>query len=163
MSYPKTIKELEEEDKRKKNEGNTKNKQNKQKSRANKDIPKSNKDKNKQKNNNKMTNKINVQESDFQDKVIEKSREIPIVVDYWAPWCGPCVMIGPVLEKLSEEYDGKFILAKVNVDENPVISQLYNIMSIPSVKMFKDGKIVDEFIGVIPEPAIKEWIDKNIE
>ena len=105
---------------------------------------------------------IDVTDADFQEKVIEKSKEVPVVVDFWATWCMPCLMISPVLDKLSEEYKGKFILAKVNVDENPMISRSFGIMSIPTVKMFKDGKIVDEFVGAIPEPAIRQWLEKNI-
>jgi len=71
-------------------------------------------------------------------------------------------MLGPVLEKFAEEYKGKFVLAKINVDENPQVSQGYNIMSIPSVKMFKGGVVVDEFVGALPELSIKQWLDKNL-
>ena len=111
---------------------------------------------------NEIITKIDVTDADFQEKVIEKSKEVPVVVDFWAVWCMPCLMISPVLEKLSEEHKGKFVLAKVNVDENPMISRAFGIMSIPTVKMFKDGKIVDEFIGAIPEPAIRQWLERNI-
>ncbi len=110
----------------------------------------------------KMETKIEVNDNNFEKEVIERSKTVPVVVDYWAVWCAPCLMIGPVLEKLAEEYNGKFVLAKLNVDENPVTSQKYGIMSIPSVKMFKDGKIVDEFVGAMPEPMIKQWVDKNV-
>jgi len=106
--------------------------------------------------------KIDVNDSSFEREVIEKSKEVPVVIDFWAPWCAPCLMLGPVLEKFAEEYKGKFILAKVNVDENPQISQGYNIMSIPSVKMFKGGVIVDEFVGALPELSVKQWLDKNL-
>ena len=105
---------------------------------------------------------IEVNDEDFKEKVIEKSKKIPIVVDFWASWCTPCLMIGPVLESLVSEYNGKFILAKMNVDEGRKTSQKYGIMSIPSVKMFRNGRVVDEFIGAIPEPVIKKWLDKNI-
>jgi len=106
--------------------------------------------------------KIDVNDTSFERDVIEKSKEVPVVIDFWAPWCAPCLMLGPVLEKFAEEYKGKFILAKVNVDENPQISQGYNIMSIPSVKMFKGGVIVDEFVGALPELSVKQWLDKNL-
>jgi len=106
--------------------------------------------------------KIEVNDGNFEEKVIKQSNEIPVVVDFWATWCTPCVMLGPTLEKLAVENKGKFILAKLNVDGNPVTSQRYGIMSIPAVKMFKDGKVADEFVGVIPEPSVREWIDKNV-
>ena len=106
--------------------------------------------------------KINVNDSNFEKEVIEKSKETPVIVDYWATWCTPCLMLGPTLEKLAKEFEGKVILAKLNVDENPVTSQTYAVMSIPSVKMFKDGKIVDEFVGALPEEMVKPWIEKNI-
>jgi putative thioredoxin len=105
---------------------------------------------------------IEVNDQNFQEKVIEKSKKIYIVVDFWSNWCAPCLMLGPILEKLAKEYNGKFILAKANVEKSRKISQIYGIMSIPSVKMFKDGKIIDEFIGAIPEPMVRKWLDKNI-
>jgi putative thioredoxin len=74
----------------------------------------------------------------------------------------PCLMLSPILEKLAKEYNGKFILAKLNVDENRITSQKYGIMSIPSVKLFKNGKVVDEFVGALPEPSVREWLNKNI-
>ena len=103
-----------------------------------------------------------VNDNNFQEKVIEKSKEIPVVVDFWATWCMPCLMLGPVLEKLAEEYKGKFILVKVNVDVARETAMKYGIMSIPSVKMFKNGEIVDEFIGALPEGRVKEWLEKNL-
>jgi len=111
----------------------------------------------------KMEIKIDVNDSNFEKEVIEKSKQVPVVVDLWAPWCTPCLMLGPILEKLVDEYKGKFILAKLNVDENPFVSQKYQVRSIPSVKLFKDGKLVDAFIGAIPEPQVRAWITKNID
>lgn len=105
---------------------------------------------------------ITVNDNNFEKEVIEKSKEIAVVVDYWAPWCAPCLTLGPIIERLIKEHQGKFILAKINVDENPIISQKYEIRSIPNVKMFKNGKLVDGFIGAIPESQIRNWIEKNI-
>ena len=105
---------------------------------------------------------IEVNDANFQQEVIEKSKEVPVVVDFWAVWCGPCVMISPILEKLAKEYEGKFILAKLNVDENPTVSRNYGIMSIPSIKMFKNGEVTDEFVGAMPEPIVRQWLEKNL-
>jgi len=99
----------------------------------------------------KMKTKIEVDDNNFNEMVIEQSKKIPVIVDFWAPWCMPCNMLSPVLEKFAEEYQGKFILAEVNVDEARTAAQEYGIMSIPSVKMFKNGEVADEFIGALPE------------
>ncbi|MCD6216119.1 MAG: thioredoxin [Candidatus Aenigmarchaeota archaeon] len=106
--------------------------------------------------------KIDVNDNNFNELVIEQSKKIPVVVDFWASWCMPCLMLGPILEKLAEEYKGKFVLAKLNVDEARLTSQKYGVMSIPSVKMFKDGKVVDEFTGAVPEPVVRSWLEKNL-
>jgi len=100
---------------------------------------------------------------DFKEKVIEKSKEIPVIVDFWAQWCQPCLILGPILEELEEESKSKFILAKINVDEAPETSKQYSIMSIPSVKMFKQGRPIAEFIGALPKEQVKEWLNKNLE
>ena len=105
---------------------------------------------------------IEVNDGNFQEKVIDESKKINIVVDFWSNWCTPCLILGPILEKLSKVYNGKFILAKANVDKSRKISQEYGIMSIPSVKMFKNGKISDEFTGAMPEPMVRNWLDKNV-
>jgi len=104
---------------------------------------------------------IDVDDTNFEKMVLEQSKKVPIVVDFWATWCMPCLMLGPILEKMVKEHNGKFILARLNVDSSPKNSQKYMIQSIPAVKFFKNGKVIDEFIGVIPEPMIKKWFEKN--
>ena len=109
-----------------------------------------------------MTNIFDIKDEDFQEKVIEKSKETPVIVDFWAEWCGPCKMLGPTLEGFAKENEGKFILAKCNVNSARQKATEYGVRSIPSVKLFKDGEVVDEFVGVLPAKQIQEWIGKNI-
>ena len=111
---------------------------------------------------NKIKTEIEVNDSNFEDDVIEQSKKVPVVVDFWASWCMPCLMLSPILEKLAREYNGKFVLAKMNVDEGRLTSQKYGVMSIPSVKMFRNGKVTSEFVGAIPEPAVRQWLEKNL-
>ena len=110
----------------------------------------------------KEENIIEVNDENFEEKVIEKSKKIPVIVDFFTTWCFPCKILSPTLEKIADEYKGKIILAKVNVDEARECAIKYNIQVVPTVKFFKDGKVLDEFVGVIPEERIKEWLNKNL-
>ena len=98
-----------------------------------------------------------VNDGNFEEEVIKSS--LPVLVDLWAPWCGPCRMVGPVVEKLSGKYEGRFKFCKVNVDENPKTAATYRVMSIPTLIFFKDGKAVDTVIGAVPEQALQSKID----
>ncbi len=94
----------------------------------------------------------------FEKEVIEKSATVPILVDFWASWCGPCRTLGPILEKLAEEYQGAFILAKVNTEQNPLLTMQLRIQSIPHVMLFREGKVVDQFLGAYPESSIRQFL-----
>jgi len=101
-----------------------------------------------------------VAETDFERLVLQQSFQQPVVVDFWAPWCGPCRMLGPLLESLVAERKGEVVLAKINVDQAQSLAMEYGIESIPAVKAFRDGKVVLEFIGALPEARLREFIDR---
>jgi putative thioredoxin len=104
-------------------------------------------------------NVIEATDANFGEVVLEESFKRPVVVDFWAEWCQPCRMIGPVLERLAEEHGGDFLLAKLDTDSNPQAATAFRIQGIPAVKAFRDGKLVSEFVGAIPERAIRQWLE----
>lgn len=103
---------------------------------------------------------VDVTDATFEAEVLNRSEDAAVVIDLWAPWCGPCRTLGPIIERVVDATEGKVILAKVNVDENPRISQTFRVQSIPAVFAIKDRKIVDSFIGALPEAQVKAWVGK---
>lgn len=105
-------------------------------------------------------NEIIVNQDNFQAEVLDS--KLPVLVDFWAEWCGPCKVLGPTISELAEQYDGQLKVAKVNVDENNELAGRYNIMSIPTMKFFKDGQVAGELIGAAPKTSIESEIKKHI-
>ena len=110
-----------------------------------------------------MKNLINVTDAEFQEKVLES--DLPVVVDFWAPWCGPCRMIAPVLEEVAKENEGKMVIAKVNTDENPEWAMNFGVQGIPTLLFISGGEVRDQQVGAGPAPALKsrvaEFLDKS--
>jgi thioredoxin 1 len=98
-------------------------------------------------------------DSDFEQTV---NGGKPVFVDFWASWCGPCRLIGPIVEELAPSYNGRAVIAKMNVDENPTVPQKFGVTSIPTLMMFKDGKLVDRAVGAIPKSELQKFIDRNL-
>ncbi len=101
---------------------------------------------------------LEISDQSFEEAVIKSNK--PALVDFWAPWCGPCRMVAPVIDKLSEKYQDKFKFCKLNVDENPRTAAKFNVMSIPTIMLFKDGKVADTVVGAVPEDTLKTKIDR---
>ena len=103
---------------------------------------------------------IDVTDATFQAEVIHKSAEMPVVIDLWAPWCGPCKTLGPILDKVIEATGGKVALVKVDIDQNPGVARAFQVQSIPAVYAMRDGQIVDGFLGAVPEREVQQFVDK---
>ncbi|MDA8063449.1 MAG: tetratricopeptide repeat protein [Actinomycetota bacterium] len=103
---------------------------------------------------------MDVTDASFETEVLERSTQLPVVVDLWASWCGPCRTLGPIIEKVVAETAGRVALAKVDVDANPRVATTFQVQSIPAVYALSDRKVVDRFVGALPEPAVREWVSK---
>jgi thioredoxin 1 len=101
-----------------------------------------------------------VTDAEFDQAILNAGK--PAFVDFWAPWCGPCRIIGPLVEELAPNYEGRAIIAKMNVDENPGVASKFGVTSIPTLMMFKDGKLVDRRVGAIPKGELQKFIDSNL-
>jgi len=107
-----------------------------------------------------MSKPVQITDSTFDDEVVKS--DIPVIVDFWAPWCGPCKMIAPILEDIATEYDGKLKVAKLDVDSNTKVASQYKIMSIPALLIFKNGELVDQMIGAMPKNQLLDHITKAL-
>jgi thioredoxin 1 len=108
-----------------------------------------------------MNEPINVTDTAFEKAVLQSPT--PVIVDFWAPWCGPCKMVGPILEKLAREYEGKIIVAKVNTDENPEWAQKYGVQGIPTMLFIAKGKVLHQQVGAMPEPMLRNMLTQFLE
>ena len=108
-----------------------------------------------------MNAPIHVSDAEFEEKVL--GSDTPVVVDFWAPWCGPCRMVAPILDELASEYEDKLVIAKVNTDENPQYAMQFGVQGIPTMLFIKDGELVDQMVGAAPKNIIKARVDKLLE
>jgi putative thioredoxin len=106
---------------------------------------------------------FDITDADFETTLVQRSMEVPVLLDCWAPWCGPCKQLKPLLEKLVQAYEGRFVLAKLNSDENPQLAAMLGLRSIPHVMLFKGGQPVDQFTGALPEAQIRAFLDAHVE
>jgi thioredoxin 1 len=104
---------------------------------------------------------INVTDAAFDEAVLQS--ELPVVVDFWAPWCGPCKMVGPILEQIADDYSGKLVVAKVNTDENPEWAMKFGVQGIPTMLFVSDGNVLHQQVGAVPEPFLREIVDTFLE
>ncbi len=107
-----------------------------------------------------MTHVSNVNDSDFENEVLKDP--LPVLVDFWAPWCGPCKAVAPVVEDLAKEFDGRLKVVKLNTDENPKTAQAYTIRGIPSLYLFKSGQVVEQIVGAVPKSTLATAINKHV-
>ena len=105
---------------------------------------------------------IDINQDQFLEEVVEKSKTTPVIVDFWAPWCGPCRMVAPVVEEISKDFEGKIKVFKLNTDENPNVASQYGIRSIPTLMIFKGGQKVDTVVGAVPKATLSSTLSKHL-
>lgn len=101
-----------------------------------------------------------ISDAEFASAVLQSA--VPVLIDFWAPWCGPCRIVGPIVDELAEQYDGKLSVVKINVDDNPAVAQQFMVSSIPTMMMFKGGQLVDRVLGAMPKAELQKMIDRNL-
>lgn len=109
-----------------------------------------------------MSKAVKLTDDSFEEEVLNAESNKPVLVDFWAEWCGPCKMVGPIVEELAKEFEGKAKIGKVDVDSNPETSTKYGIRSIPSLLIFKDGEVVDQIVGAVPKAQLKKQLEAQL-